>query len=209
MTACEDTGWMRTSHEDEWRWGFMCNGWLLSKARGRAAHNRWAPISFLGRIKMSTLPDIGGDPGLAGLSEDHLSLYRNVERWLSANRGVLGQNQHLRLAQPRATHAGITCKVINVVRGGRDLIDLFKGYDPHCSDVRQMYDDETSQHLYRVDVPFPRSGTAPLDSGAAPSCWSRWIDDPLSISAGFVLTLAVASVTTRAEQWSELAGVFL
>ena len=96
-----------------------------------------------------------GGGGGGGLTDLHRQLHRSVERWLSANRAALGSNQHIKVTCPVPTVRGISCRVDGVLRGGLDLIHLFKGYDPECSDVRETVNDETGERQYRVDIPFP------------------------------------------------------
>ena len=124
---------------------------------------------------------------------------------------MLGQNQYMKLSDPRPTVQGISCRLVNVQRGGRELIDVFRGYDPRCSDVRETVNDETGDRQYRVDIPFPLDGgrDEALRRDRAERGWFwRLADDPRFVLGGLMATATLAAFTTRADQWaSVLAAV--
>lgn len=163
---------------------------------------------------MAGLPNFGnafGGHGSGGLSNDQIYLYRHAERWLAANRHMLGKNQHVELADPVSTHSGISCKLIKVAEGGRQLLDLFKAYDARCSDVRDTRDDETGTNAYRVDIPFPEGGPTgeTFQRNYVPSPWSSFVDEPKFLIIAFAATCVSAALTTRADQWMSLAAFVL
>ncbi len=143
-----------------------------------------------------TLDGSGGGGG--GLDPRDAELFHAAQQWLTQHRGRLGANRYIELADPQATHMGLSCTVRGVVELTDEIRDMFKGFDRKSSTVATIQNDATGGHGFRVTLGGggPRLGKASI---------GRFLDEPRLIISLILLVFISAAFTTPASRWSQLA----